>query len=377
MSATFPHILESSRCRVAVYRKSDRFAIRWRGGKDSGEETRTQEADALARAQEIFAGLDDGIPFTRDDVAALQTYRKIEAMLGDKGTLLDAVRFFLDKHDSIARDVNVLNAIAEYFTAQTGRGLSDDHLNMVAYHLTRFETAVGAATILSAITVEQINTLLLTYGSPRYRDNARSTLNAFFTWAQKHRYVPATGETVAQRSDKPIVPRKDPLIFTPENFEKLLRAAESTVPQLVPYLAIGAFAGLRASEIVRLSEAAHQSVVYLDIEQGIVALGSSITKTGRRRIAKIPDNLKAWLEKFPLTCVSEPQSKISELCKSIGVAWVKNGPRKSFVSYSLAAGNSSLDLFAQCGHSMAVSANCYTALATPEQSKTWFNLYPL
>jgi integrase len=370
---TYPHILESHKGRVAIYlKKDDRYThtyrIKWRQGTMSHEEIRVKEEAALARAQEVFDGLNGGAPITQKDMADLQTFRAVETMLKGEASLLDAVRFFLDHHDNRSKEISVPQAIADYYTSLDSRGLSPEHLKMVAFHLTRFEVAAHPAKTLRMVTVDQINKLLLTYDSPRYRDNARSTLKSFFTWAKKNHYVMPNGETAAHRSDRPNVPKKDPCIFTPEGFAKLIYAAS---PEIAPYLAIGAFAGCRASEIRRLTPE------NINLEQGIISLPSSITKTGRRRIAKISDNLKAWLEKFPLVQCGDPQEQISALCKKIGVAWVNNGPRKSFISHALACGNNTFDIAANCGHNAAVAASHYVALATPEQGKAWFNIFPL
>ena len=58
---------------------------------------------------------------------------------------------------------------------------------------------------------------------------------------------------------------------------------------MIPFIAIGAFAGLRAAEIARLD----WSVV--DLKRKIIHLRADQAKTASRRIIPVSDNLRAWL----------------------------------------------------------------------------------
>lgn len=370
---SYPYILQSQRGKVAVYYRSNpgNYRIKWCQGTILHEEVRVKEEDALARAQEIFDAIEAASPTSQKDTADLGTFRAVEAMLPAGTSLLDAVRFFIDNRALVTqRDAGTDEAARLYIASLYSRGLSQDYLKSVTHHLVHFARLVGDQTVRS-ITVAQIDSFLLTFENPRYRDNARGSLKSLFTWAQKQEFLPH-GPTAAHRSDRPRVPKKDPVIFAVGDFETLMHRAEQAVPEAIPYLAIGAFAGCRASEASRLRPED------IDLEQGIISLSSSITKTGRRRIAKITPNLKAWLTRYPLQeGASFPHARLRDLCRETRIQWVANGPRKSFVSYMLATGNKTFDLAAQCGHSAAVAATCYAALATPAQGEAWFNINPI
>jgi hypothetical protein len=51
--------------------------------------------------------------------------------------------------------------------------------------------------------------------------------------------------------DRPEVAYTVPEILEPARFKKLLATAENEVPELIPFLAMAGFAGLRRSELVR------------------------------------------------------------------------------------------------------------------------------
>jgi integrase len=76
-------------------------------------------------------------------------------------------------------------------------------------------------------------------------------------------------------------------IFSPEDLRKLL---DHCPEDLIAPLAIGAFCGLRTSELGRLDWLA------VDLASGFIRIEAKIAKTATRRLIPIPDNLRAWLE---------------------------------------------------------------------------------
>ena len=93
-------------------------------------------------------------------------------------------------------------------------------------------------------------------------------------------------------------------LFTPAEMEKLLHAAPL---HLVPFLAIGALAGIRSVEISRLDWSA------VDLERRIITISAGVAKTRSRRVIPIPDNLAARLEPFPNKGRVIPSGEIVDL----------------------------------------------------------------
>ena len=60
-------------------------------------------------------------------------------------------------------------------------------------------------------------------------------------------------------------------------------------PELVPFRAIGAFAGLRSAEIGRLDWAE------VHLAEGFIEVKAENAKTASRHLAPVPGNLAAWL----------------------------------------------------------------------------------
>ncbi len=76
-------------------------------------------------------------------------------------------------------------------------------------------------------------------------------------------------------------------ILTPDQLARLLRVAGA---DMILFVAIGAFTGMRASEIRRLDWR------QVNLAEGYIEVFARISKTATRRSVKIQPALRAWLE---------------------------------------------------------------------------------
>jgi integrase len=126
-------------------------------------------------------------------------------------------------------------------------------------------------------------------------------------------------------------------IYPPSEVAAILRAAEKHDPQLVPFLAVSFFCGLRRAEALRLDWSA------VDLHENFVKLPAAITKGRRSRHIDVSGNCKAWLAPF----VSE-SGRVTSLTPDVlrkrlatlrgvhRVRTIKHGARHCFASYWLA-----------------------------------------
>jgi len=159
-------------------------------------------------------------------------------------------------------------------------------------------------------------------------------------------------------------------IFTPENISALLTKADDS---LKPFLALGAFAGLRMAELQRLDWSE------IDLNRGFITVAAHKAKTRQRRLVPIGDNLKEWLK--PHTQVSgpvcghqRPQMAVARLCE--GFKWAANGLRHSYISYRLAVLHDTARVALEAGNSPEVIFAHYRELVTPEAAEAWFKVAP-
>jgi integrase len=175
-------------------------------------------------------------------------------------------------------------------------------------------------------------------------------------------------------------------VLTVQELKALFKNADS---RLIPYIAIGGFAGLRDAELKRLD--------WKEILWGkkLIEVTASKSKTAQRRLVTISDNLFAWLEPYrqstgPIIPVSaapgylgKPSEKlVYELRKAArrkaGMSkWKPNSLRHSFCSYHYAMYEDAGKTAAQAGHtSPATTFAHYRELVTSEDAKKYWNILP-
>lgn len=145
-------------------------------------------------------------------------------------------------------------------------------------------------------------------------------------------------------------------------------------PSMIPYMAIGAFTGLRSAEISRLDWSA------IDFDSGYIKVSGEITKTQQRRLVPILPNLRAWLlphkkDSGPVTFFTFRKG-IRRCAKAAGVAWKSNALRHSFGSYRIAEVQDAAKVSLEMGNSPAMLFKHYRELVTPAQAQEWFSILP-
>src|SRR6185437_9723191 len=122
-------------------------------------------------------------------------------------------------------------------------------------------------------------------------------------------------------------------IYTPEEIKLLLQYAD---PQLAPFIAIGAFAGLRSSEIERLDWAD----VRFDSNCIVVQKGKVKKRGKSRRMAPLLPNLKKLLKPFAKEsgkvwphCHAYIYELMRDAVASAKITLKENALRHSFISY--------------------------------------------
>jgi integrase len=120
--------------------------------------------------------------------------------------------------------------------------------------------------------------------APTTRNNFRRLLNVAFNFARDRGYCasnPAAKTAKAKVIETPVG------ILTVDETTRLLNNASES---LIPFIAIGAFAGLRRSELERLDWKE------VDLESHLIKVAASKAKSARRRFVKIKPNLLEWLK---------------------------------------------------------------------------------
>src|SRR5262249_1284952 len=166
-----------------------------------------------------------------------------------------------------------------------------------------------------------------------------------------------------------------PGILTVTETARLLEAASSDV---LPYIAIGAFAGLRRAELKRLNWK------QIDFESGLIEVTARSSKTAQRRFVVIQPNLREWLlpwrkHKGNVTPPRfEFRRSFNEARRNAGVTeWPENALRHSFASYHLAKFNDAALTALQLGHrDSRVTFAHYRELVKPKEAERYWRITP-
>ena len=122
--------------------------------------------------------------------------------------------------------------------------------------------------------------------SGRTKNNYRAALATLFSFARQKGHLPRGQQTEAEFSTRYNGKGGEIGTYTPKQLQILLSRIE---PRMIPFIAIGAFAGLRSAEIARLE---WQEVRF---DQDVIELKAAKAKTASRRLAPILPALRAWL----------------------------------------------------------------------------------
>ena len=289
-------------------------------------------------------------------------------------TITDAVKFRVDYLERVRRcKVTVSQLADEVLEAKRRDGMSKDYLRDLRSRFARFCADFGNQPV-AAITVEEIDNWLRDLPlSPQSRVNYRSVVGVLFSHATKRGLIDLNPIT---RTAKPKKPNTPPEIFGVDELRELLEAANRIRSDVVPMLAVGAFAGLRDAEIKRLDWSE------VDLARGHIEVKAAKAKTARRRIIQIQANLAEWLRPYAAmkgSVVPEgARGKLDRVRKAAGLSgWRNNGLRHSFASYRLAATHDAPRVASELGHtSPQMLYSTYREVVLPEEAERYWKIAP-
>jgi integrase len=294
-------------------------------------------------------------------------------------SLTSAVEFFFKPARPASDQKTVQEVIVEMVQKRREAGRSEDYLRVQTLVLNNFAKVFGTRpinTVMSKDIEDWLSSNI--HWKPRTRLNYQRDLRGLWNYALKHRYAAHNPLDVLEA---PTLTNEPPGIFTPAQAKSLL--LEAAKPQgngMLPYIAIGLFAGLRSAEIERLDWAE------VDLETSLIEVTAKKAKTRQRRHVAISKNLSRWLKPFvkkkPKGPVAPAMARLD--LQLVGIAcragieeWPKNALRHSFASYHLAmykdAGKTALELG---HHNQDMLFRNYRQLVKPAQAAQFWQIVP-
>jgi integrase len=299
-------------------------------------------------------------------------------------SLVDVAQYYAQHKLRDLPNKTVSEVMEEMLKAKRDEGLSQRYLQGLDSRIGRFAKDFQCS--LTSVSMDKIKDWLqaLPVGN-RTRNNFRMAVQTFFSFAKSQKYLPADWrefESIPVWKAK----KEEVEIFTPSEIAILLSQANS---ELTPFIAIGAFAGLRSAEIGRLDWSK------INLETGYITVDASIAKTNSRRLVPIQPNLKAWLKPYAkpqgmiveynlvpnalqrmieASCMKDPKNPKSKLKPT--VEWRHNALRHSYCSYRLAQIKNTAEVALEAGNSPQMIFQHYRELVTPAAAAEWFSIVP-
>jgi integrase len=273
--------------------------------------------------------------------------------------------------------------VAELIANRTSAKRSRVYLRDLSIRLTRFAGAfaIPIASIDPATVRAYIETLpngrskTGKPSSPRSRRNTLKLIRTLFTFARKAKYVPRELDEEIGEIDPPSLEPTEIGIFSPTEIARLLGGAG---PELIPPIAIGAFAGLRHAELSRLDWSE------INLRDRFIVLKSAKAKTSARRVIPISENLAAWLQPHwkpagpinPAEDEDDLGKRLKRVADRMKIRWQRNGLRHSFISYRTALIKNVPQVALECGNSPAMIFRNYREAVHEDTAREWFAVMP-
>lgn len=287
-------------------------------------------------------------------------------------TLTDAARALAEAQGPDQANGITMDAALDRFLA--ARSVSARPVTLRAYRgaVERLERVTGSIQVQS-VTPGHVEAFLAGK-TPGTRNTALRQLAAFFHWCQAEDLIKTAPTDRTAKARPPEPPRG---VLTPAEARSLMNAAVKLAPALVPYLALGLFAGIRPGELERLPPG--------KIGREFIMLDGAMTKGANARSIRIRPNLRAWLKAYspppgrPVAPFNgkNRRSAMKRVIVEAGIVWKHDCMRHSYATYAYELTHDAALVASEMGHQgTGIFFRHYRALCGPGDGKRFFAIAP-
>jgi len=338
------------------------------------EAVSTTDIESLVAARAALAGI--GLPL---HLAVEGFAGAVRQLCGQDSTVkLDdpvaavhrAVAYYV-KHHPVGMKRMMLGKLVKLYKASRKRvGVSVRWEESIETAMKLFLERFSAAAMELPTGREIVAWLEQKYESPVTKNSKLKVYKAFAAWAMKEKLVGVESITMVDRWKEEAC---EVAIYTPGEVQTMLTYLQKEARHVLPFVAIGAFAGLRTAEIMRLDWKE------IDLERGHIVVAAAKAKTAARRLVPISENLRAWLAPYTEqkgAVVPLCQSRAHQILRGAGVKIKNNALRHSYISYRLAMVHDTPKVALEAGNSPAMIFKHYRELVIEDVAKKWFGVTP-
>lgn len=325
----------------------------------------------------------------------------IEKAGGTTQSLIDAAEYYAAHILSVKLNRTVADVVKDYIDAKRKAERSDRTIKSSKLRLNSFDKKYGPRFIHEISTNDCEMWLDAGKWKGTTRNDQRRELSGMFEFAVGRGFCKLNPvDPIA----KVRISRNRPSVFSVEEVRSLLNAAANFVPmhyviksrnppvgdilpvkdakviaaaraQLVPYIAIGLFCGLRPENELRNLD--WRNIIF-DGDRAFIRVDAETTKTHACRDVFMPANLVEWLAPYRLAHgkIGYSRKRLAAVAKAAKVEWTPDVMRHSFGSYHLASGRNVTETAHQMGSSPRMIRQHYENLRTAKEGAEYFEVVP-
>ena len=278
-------------------------------------------------------------------------------------TLGEAVGQYVSWREQAARSVTFKKLFELFMEAKSQR--SDAYRRQLRNTLPKFPGLHDK--LVSRVSAREIDEEMQGM-TAHVRNSCLRVLRAVFNFGIKRDYLP---ENPISKLDFESVQNGEVEILSPKDAHALMNAA-AHAGGLVPYHALGLFAGVRPYELLRLQWED------IDLAEGHILIRAEVAKSHRRRIIDVSPNLADWLKpcrsRGPIVDQTNLVPRLRAVRAAAGISnWKQDVMRHSFASFWLAKHGDINALTLQMGHSTTAMLwkHYHKAAKRPDAEKFW------
>jgi site-specific recombinase XerD len=285
---------------------------------------------------------------------------------------------WIDRWQEQHRSVSLAKLFEEYL--ETRSADSQKHQQSLRY--TKDKMVRLHARKVSTLTKEEIEDAFWKLSPSSFNAHIRR-VRSVLAFGVKHGYLSKNPALLVQQIKRP---RQSVKILPVETVELMLRTAQASVSEVLPFLCVSLFTGARPEEISKL--------LWQDfnLEDKVLRIRPEISKTNRHRIINLSENLIAWLQTFSRregrrvmagwtrATLGAARHRLWQLMRQKQADLPRHAPhnalRHCYVSHYLCLHGSIDQLLLQSEHSRAVMFEHYLNIVSKADAERYWNLRP-
>ncbi len=297
-----------------------------------------------------------------------QAAMAFEALKPHRTTLNEVVTDWITRRQAAAASISFETAI-DAFQSRDKR--SPSYARSIQQTRNRLQSLHGK--LLNTITPEDL-TLAMDGMPASVRNFTIRILGGLFNFGIKRGYC---ADNPCRKLDLARLEPSEIEIYNPTEISTIFATAAKHNPQLVPFLTVSFFCGLRRAEALRLDWSA------IDLHENFVKLPAAITKRRQTRYIEMSENCRAWLSPHaqnagrvtPYT-PDVLRKRLASLKTAHKIRTIKHGARHCFASYWLAKHGDINQLCRFIGDEPETTFKHYAKAATKREAEKFWAIMP-